>query len=71
MAFVSSTKDQGIEVYFGTDDGLFDRRGKMQTRPLTGVIRFDGDRLTDFLLYERKTFDPPLQIGRDKGCLPD
>jgi hypothetical protein len=71
MDFVSSAGGRGIEVYLGSEKGLFSSKRILQKLPSTGVIRFsdfDGDELLDFLLWDPQAFDSILRVGRNKGA---
>ena len=73
MDFVTSANGKGIEVYLGTDDGLFARRKDLQKLSSKGVIHFsdyDDDGLPDFVLYDPQSFDASVKIGRNQGALP-
>ncbi len=73
MDFVSSDNGKGIEVYLGGDDGPFARRNARQKMTTAGIVRFadyDGDGLTDFVLYNPQAFDYPVTLGRNLGALP-
>ncbi len=70
LDFVSSAGGKGIEVYLGSEKGLFSKRRVLQKLPSTGVIRFadyDLDGLPDFLLWDPQSFDSALRIGRNKA----
>ena len=72
LDFVSSAGGKGIEVYLGSEEGLFSRKRKLQKLPSAGVIRFDDydeDELPDFILWDPQKFDSVIRIGRNKGLL--
>ena len=72
MDFVSSADGDGIEVYLGTEDGLFSKRRALQKLPSAGIIRFvdfDDDSLADFVLWDPQAFDSIVRIGRNTGAL--
>ncbi|MDJ0698943.1 MAG: VCBS repeat-containing protein [Woeseiaceae bacterium] len=72
LDFISSAGGKGIEVYLGSESGLFSKRRALQKLPSTGVIRFsdyDLDGLPDFLLWDPQSFDSELQIGRNNATL--
>jgi hypothetical protein len=74
MDVVTSANGKGIEVYLGTEDEPFKRRTARQDMSTTGRIRFtdfNDDGLLDFVLYNSQSFDAPLQIGRNRGILPN
>ena len=74
MDVVTSADGKGIEVYLGTEDEPFTRRTARQDMSTTGRIRFtdfNDDGLLDFVLYDSQSFDAPLQIGRNRGVLPN
>jgi len=74
MDFVSSAGGKGIEVFLGSEDGLFSRRRARQDLPSAGVIRFDDfddDGLPDFVLYDSQAFDSIVRVGRNTGALPE
>lgn len=74
MDVVTSANGKGIEVYLGTQDEPFTRRTALQKMVTTGNIRFsdyDDDELLDFVLYDSRSFDAPVRIGRNLGALPD
>ncbi len=74
MDFVSSADGKGIEVYLGSDKGLFSKRRALQKLPSAGVILFvdfDGDSLEDFVLWDPQAFDPTVRVGRNRGTLQD
>ncbi len=74
MDVVTSADGKGIEVYLGTEDEPFTRITAKQDMSTTGRIRFadfNDDDLLDFVLYDSQSFDAPLQIGRNRGVLPN
>ena len=71
LDFVSSAAGKGIEVFLGSEEGLFSRKRILQKLPSAGVIRFDdydGDELPDFILWDSQSFDAILRVGRNKGA---
>lgn len=74
MDVVTSADGKGIEIHLGTEDEPFTRRTARQDMSTTGRIRFadfNDDDLLDFVLYDSQSFDAPLQIGRNRGVLPN
>jgi len=74
MDVITSADGKGIEIYLGTEDEPFTRRTARQDMSTTGRILFadfNDDGLLDFVLYDSQSFDAPLQIGRNRGVLPD
>lgn len=72
MDFVSSADGEGIEVYLGSEDGLFSKRRALQKLPSSGIIRFidyDGDSFEDFVLWDPQAFDSIVRVGRNRGTL--
>ena len=72
MDFVSSADGDGIEVYLGSEEGLFSKRRALQKLPSAGIIRFidyDGDSLEDFVLWDPQAFDSVVRVGRNTGAL--
>ena len=72
MDFVSSADGEGIEVYLGSEKGLFSKRRALQRLPSSGIIRFvdyDNDSLEDFVLWDPQAFDSVVRVGRNKGNL--
>ncbi len=70
--FVLSAGGNGIEVFLGTREGLFERRSAIQRFPSSGDIRFsdlDGDELPDFILFDPQVVDGGVQLGRNLGTL--
>jgi len=71
MDFIASDAGKGIEVYLGSEEGLFSRQRFLQKLPSAGVIRFrdyDGDELPDFILWDPQAFDAIFRIGRNTGA---
>ena len=71
--FLGSGGGKAIEVFLGSADGPFAKRGGRQSMRTAGVIYFgdfDGDGLEDFILHDPHNFDIPIQIGRNLGALP-
>ena len=71
MDFISSAAGKGIEVYLGSEEGLFSRKRIFQKLPSAGVIRFsdyDSDELPDFVLWDPQSFDAIVRVGRNKGA---
>jgi len=74
LDIVTSADGKGIEVYLGTEDEPFTRRTARQKMSTTGRIvftDFNRDDLLDFVLYDSQSFDAPVQIGRNRGVLPN
>ena len=72
LDFVTSAGGKGIEVYLGAADGLFEERSAIQRFESSGEISFtdfDGDGLPDFLLFDSRTIDGGVRIGRNVGTL--
>ncbi|MBT8108143.1 MAG: VCBS repeat-containing protein [Gammaproteobacteria bacterium] len=72
MDFVSSADGDGIEVFLGSDEGLFARRSSLQKMPSAGVIQFldyNDDALPDFILWDPQSFDSIVRVGRNRGTL--
>jgi hypothetical protein len=67
----SGSGDQ-LEVRLGSVDGYTTVHAK-QSLDTAGRIRFgdiDGDRLTDFVIYDGRRPGTPIQIGINRGLLP-
>jgi VCBS repeat protein len=61
-----------LEVKLGRPGGGYDRVDASQPLDTSGRIRFgdlDGDRLTDFVLYDSRRPGTPVQIGINRGVL--
>lgn len=74
MDFVASADGKALEVYLGGPEGPFERRNARQKIPTAGAIRFsdyNGDGLTDFVLFDSQSFEPIVRIGRNTGALGD
>jgi hypothetical protein len=74
MDVVTSADGKGIEIYLGTEDEPFTGRTARQDMTTTGRIHFsdfNDDGLLDFVLYDSQSFDAPVQIGRNRGVLPN
>lgn len=62
-----------LEVRLGSVDGYSTVHAK-QKLDTAGRIRFgdlDGDRLTDFVLYDGRRPGAPVQVGINRGVLPE
>jgi hypothetical protein len=61
-----------LEVRLGSASGYATLHAS-QPLDTAGRIRFgdlDGDRLTDFVLYDSRRPGTPVQVGRNRGVLP-
>ncbi len=61
-----------VEVFLGGGDSPFSRRNARQKMSTAGVIEFadfDGDGLTDFVLFDPHNFDVPVQVAINTGAL--
>ena len=73
LDFVTSADGDGIEVYLGEADGVFQRRALEQDLPSAGRIEFadlNGDALPDFVLYNQQLPGEPIRVGINRGVLP-
>ncbi len=74
MDVVTSADGKGIEVYLGAEDEPFKRITARQDMSTSGRIIFsdiNDNGLLDFVIYNPQSFDAPLQIGRNRGVLPN
>ena len=74
MDVITSADGKAIEIFLGSKDEPFTRRTARQKMSTTGRIvfsDFDDDGLPDFVLYDSQSFDTPLQVGRNRGELPN
>ncbi len=61
-----------LEVRLGRDRPGYEKLDASQPLDTGGRIRFgdiDGDRLTDFVLYDPRRPGTPVQVGRNRGVL--
>ena len=69
---VTSGKGDAIEVYLGSGDEPFENRSARQRMSTAGVIDFadfDGDGLTDFVLFDPHNFDVSVRLAINTGRL--
>jgi hypothetical protein len=67
-----SGKGDAVEIFLGGGDAPFSRRSARQQMPTAGVIGFadfNGDGLTDFVLFDPHNFDVPVQLAINTGAL--
>lgn len=63
-----------LEVRLGRAESGYAALHASQPLDTAGRIRFgdlDGDRLADFVLYDSRRPGTPVQVGRNRGVLPD
>ena len=71
---LGSDGGEGLEIHLGGPEHRYRKRAARQAFDSSGRIRFgdfDGDGLSDFLLYDHRRPDAPLRIGINRGLLPD
>jgi hypothetical protein len=69
---LTSGSGDAAEVFLGGGDRPFSRRNARQKMSTAGVVEFadfDGDGLTDFVLFDPHNFDVPVQIAINTGAL--
>lgn len=72
LDLLMSGKGDALEIFLGGGDAPFSRRSARQRMPTAGVIGFadfDGDGLTDFVLFDPHNFDVPVQLAINTGAL--
>lgn len=73
LDFLDSGDGETLEVRLGQADDGYDDRHARQDLDTGGRIRFgdyDGDGLTDFVLYDPRRPDAPVRVGVNRGVLP-
>jgi len=73
LDFLDSGDGEALEVRLGQPDDGYDDRHARQELDTGGRIRFgdyDGDGLTDFVLYDPRRPDAPVRVGVNRGVLP-
>lgn len=73
LDFLDSGDGDELEVRLGRHDDGYGERDAHQKLDTGGRIRFgdyDGDGLTDFVLYDPRRPDAPVRVGVNRGVLP-
>ncbi len=74
LDLVTSGAGEALEVYLGGGKTPFAKRAARQKMQTEGVIEFadfNGDGLTDFVLYDPHNFDRAVQLAINTGALGD
>jgi hypothetical protein len=72
MDLLMSGGGDAVEVFLGGGKSPYAKRAAKQEMPTEGVIEFadfDGDNLTDFVLYDPHNFDVPVKLAINTGAL--